>query len=83
MKTGVTSEEWNRALTSVRTPLGAVARRSLKLATYSTTLPGAPDGQYVTLVYRTRFAQKKAAIETVTPMLEADGTWKVAGYFIK
>jgi hypothetical protein len=48
-----------------------------------TELPGAPDGQYVVMQFETSFANKKSAIETVTFMLEKDGQWKSAGYFIK
>ena len=33
--------------------------------------------------YDTTFEHKKAAVETVTPMQEENGTWKVTGYFIK
>ena len=51
--------------------------------TYVTELPGAPDGQYVVIQFKTAFANKQSAIETVTPMLEEDGRWLVAGYFIK
>jgi hypothetical protein len=45
--------------------------------------PGAPDGKYVVIRYETSFRNKKAATETVTPMLDADGRWRVSGYFIK
>lgn len=83
MKAAVTVEEWDRAMKGVRAPLGAVGARKMKTATYATTLPGAPDGQYVVITFRTGFAKKKAAIETVTEMIDADGTWRVAGYFIK
>jgi len=31
----------------------------------------------------TQFETKDGAIETVTPLLEKDGSWKVSGYFIK
>jgi hypothetical protein len=31
----------------------------------------------------TGFAEKKSAIETVTPMMEKDGQWRVSGYFIR
>ncbi|MDL1980609.1 MAG: DUF4019 domain-containing protein [Deltaproteobacteria bacterium] len=27
--------------------------------------------------------KKKSAIETVTPMMEKDGQWRVSGYFIR
>jgi hypothetical protein len=33
--------------------------------------------------FETLFANKTSAIETVTFMLEKDGRWKSAGYFIK
>ncbi len=48
-----------------------------------TSLPGAPDGEYVVISYETSFTNKKSAIETVTPMLDKDGKWRVSGYFIK
>ncbi|HEY5894810.1 MAG TPA: DUF4019 domain-containing protein, partial [Chthoniobacterales bacterium] len=57
--------------------------RKLKSAKYTKTLPGAPDGEYVILQFNTTFANKKEAVETVTPMLAQDGKWKVSGYFIK
>jgi hypothetical protein len=47
------------------------------------SLPGAPDGQYVVVQFDTVFADKPSAVETVTFMLENDGQWRAAGYFIK
>jgi hypothetical protein len=79
----VTRDAWVTAVKGVREPLGAVESRELKRATYATTLPGAPDGQYVVIQYTTSFAGKASSIETVTPMREADGSWKVSGYFVK
>jgi hypothetical protein len=38
----------------------------LKSAEYKTSLPGAPDGEYVVLIFNTVFENKKAAVETVT-----------------
>jgi len=46
-------------------------------------VPGAPDGEYVVLRFETSFENKAKAIETVTPMREKDGTWRVSGYYIK
>lgn len=66
-----------------RVPLGKVQSRKLKSATYTKTLPGAPDGQYVVLQYESSFEHKQSAVETVTPMLDNDGKWRVSGYFIK
>jgi hypothetical protein len=50
---------------------------------YTNTLPGAPDGEYVVIQYETSFENKKSAIETITPMLDEDGRWRVSGYYIK
>jgi Protein of unknown function (DUF4019) len=67
----------------VRDPLGKVLSRTLKSATYTTSLPGAPDGEYVVIQYDTSFEHKKSAVETITPMLDKDDHWRVSGYFIK
>ena len=79
----VTQEEWERTLQGVRQPLGKMLSRKLKSKQYTTSLPGAPDGEYVVIQYNTSFENKESTIETVTPMLERDGKWKVSGYFIK
>jgi hypothetical protein len=79
----VTKERWSQALRGVRTPLGNALSRRVKSAKYTTTLPGAPDGEYVVIQFETSFENKSSAIETVTPMLAKDGTWRVSGYFIR
>lgn len=76
-------DQWVQALNGVRKPLGAVLSRNLSNVATKTSLPGAPDGSYVILTYKTSFAQKKDAVETVTFMKENDGVWRAAGYFIK
>ena len=56
--------------------------REVSSADSRTSLPGARDGEYVVIQYRSVFEHKQAAVETVTPMRE-EGDWKVAGYYIK
>jgi hypothetical protein len=68
---------------AVRGPLGNAVSRNLLSRQYTTTLPGAPDGEYVVIQYETSFENKKVAVETVTPMKDADGHWRVSGYYIK
>jgi hypothetical protein len=82
-KTAGPEEKWEQSLTAVRKPLGNLISRKVKSATYRTSLPGVPDGQYVVIQFKTSFEHKKSAIETVTPMLDKDSKWRVAGYFIK
>ena len=82
-KSRVGAEQWQATVRGVRQPLGALTSRSLRSAEYHTTLPGAPDGEYVVCQYATSFAHKREAIETVTCMRDTDKRWKVSGYFIK
>ena len=82
-KNAVKQEQWEQAAQAVRKPLGKLVSRKVKSSTYKTELPGAPDGEYVVVTFETAFENKKTAIETVTPMMDKDGTWRVSGYFIK
>jgi hypothetical protein len=82
-QSAVTQEQWAQAAGSVRGPLGKVKSRTLKKITYTHTLPGAPDGNYAVIQYNTVFEHKSSAVETITPMKEKNGQWRVSGYFIK
>jgi hypothetical protein len=82
-KSAVTKEQWQTALGTARTPLGKMLSRKLKSAQYTKTLPGAPDGEYVVIQFDSTFEHKQSAVETITPMLDRDGKWRISGYFIK
>lgn len=82
-KGAVTAEQWSAQVKAVRGPLGKVLKRTVKTKHYSKSLPGAPDGEYLVIQCETTFENKKDAVETVTPMLDKDGRWRVSGYFIK
>ena len=79
----VSEEQWSKAIEPVRKPLGKVLSRKVINSTYTTSLPGAPDGQYVVIQFETSFENKRNAVETVTPMMEPDGQWRVSGYYIR
>jgi hypothetical protein len=79
----VTRENWDKTLSQLKPPFGKLVSRKIRSATYMTSMPGAPDGQYVVIQYKTAFEHKAHAVETVTPMLDSDGQWKVSGYYIK
>ena len=82
-KNALSKEQWERSLVAVRKPLGSVLSRRLASKTYTKTLPGAPDGEYVVIQYQSSFENKKSAVETVTPTMQTDGHWRVSGYYIK
>jgi len=82
-KAAVANDQWQQLLKAVRVPLGKVRTRKLTLRQYTRTLPGVPDGEYVVIQYETQFEKKQSAVETITPMLDKDGKWRVSGYYIK
>ena len=82
-KRAVSEDQWTQSTAAFRRPLGKVISRTLASQNYTKTLPGAPDGEYVVIQYRTSFERKAASMETVTPMLDTDGVWRVSGYYIK
>jgi Protein of unknown function (DUF4019) len=79
----VSKEQWKASLQAVRGPLGKLRSRKLAGAQYATSLPGAPDGEYVVIQYEASFEKKGSAVETVTPMREKDGSWRVSGYYVR
>jgi hypothetical protein len=74
---------WSEALKQARQPFGAVKSRKLVSSEVKHSLPGSPDGEYVVIQYDTQFEHKEHAVETVVPMRDQDGNWKVSGYFVK
>jgi opacity protein-like surface antigen len=81
-KKAVSKADWEKALGQVRGPLGAMKSRKLKSATFTRTLPNAPEGEYVVIQFDTQF-EGRAVVETITPMKEKDGSFKVSGYYVK
>lgn len=81
-KEQVSMTDWVKAVMAARSPLGNLVARHPVSATYATSLPGAPDGEYVVLQFQASFENKAQAVETVTPMLD-EGKWRVSGYYIQ
>ncbi|KQV80906.1 hypothetical protein ASD15_13525 [Massilia sp. Root351] len=79
----VSQSDWTQALQALRAPLGPLKSRTVKSATFAKNPPGAPEGEYVVIVYASTFANKPDAVETVTPARAKDGNWKVSGYFLR
>ena len=82
-KSAISEIKWVETIQVVRKPLGKVISRKLDSKKYMTSLPGAPDGEYFVIKFNTEFENKKVAVETITPMLDNDGKWRVSGYYIK
>lgn len=82
-RSAVKQDQWEQSLQAARKPLGKMMSRRVKNKTYTTSLPGAPDGEYVVIQFDASFENKKTATETVTPMMDKDGRWRVSGYYMK
>jgi hypothetical protein len=65
-----------------RAGTGAIQSRELIDAGYATSVPGAPEGQYVVLHYHSSFAKRADTVETLT-LAFANGYWRVSGWYIK
>lgn len=82
LKKQVTVEQWTDLTTKGRSSFGAVSSRTINSRKFSTSLPGAPPGEYVILTFDGHF-EKRNAVETVVMVRDGDDGWRVAGAFIR
>jgi hypothetical protein len=80
-RNAIPADDWTKALKQVREPLGALATRAVDSTRFEKSFPGLPDGDYAIIVFRTSFANKASARETITLERE-EGAWRVVGYLI-
>lgn len=78
-RTSVPLSTWMEGIPKVREPMGALALREPGESVYKTTLEGRPDGEYVTVIFLSKF-DKRELQEVVTTVREADGKWRATGY---
>jgi len=82
MKEGRNQQDWIREVANPRESFGKSVMRELQRAEFSTTVRGAPSGEYVTVIYLTQFANAPPVYETILLTLE-DNRWRIAGYSIE
>jgi hypothetical protein len=75
-------DSFAKQIEKARAGTGALLSRELVDASYTTSVPGAPEGEYVVLHYGANFANRQEAMETVI-LAFAKGYWRVSGYYIK
>ena len=83
MKNASSKAGFIQNIKEVFSPLGKRISRELVSISFHKQLPDAPEGNYILLQYVTRFENKNQAVETITAMLEKEGSWKISGYYIK
>lgn len=72
-------DRWMDNIPKLRDPLGAFVERQPGDPIYTKRLPGQPEADYVTVSFRSKFANRQV-IEMVTTVRESDGRWRVMGY---
>ena len=82
-RSAVTKPDWEEAVHRARGPFHPFGTRKLLSASFQTKPPNAPPGEYVVLQDQTEAAGEKVVVETVTPMKDKDGSWRVSGYYIR
>jgi len=83
LKSLVAKEPFVSSLEAARNPLGELKTRKLVSTRYTNKLGGAPEGEYVVVKFKSSFAHGDELTETIVPMLDKDGKWRVSGYYIK
>jgi hypothetical protein len=78
----VERKQWVEALPKDRGALGALKSRRVEVSSLKTAVPGAPEGEYVTVRFSSSFDKKQDVEELVTMVFE-DGTWKPLGYGLR
>ncbi len=79
MRERISQETFVKAVRGARVAIGRVVARRLKSAQAARTLPGAPRGKYVVVLFESVFENTPHEIETVSQTHE-DGVWRAIGY---
>lgn len=86
-KDRVTRDKWIALGKQISDPLGACTGRKLASCMIETEIPDGKGstlkGLYAVAQFETSFANMKYTIETVSFEKEADGVWRMDGYYIK
>jgi len=80
-QTALSAELWAKELKDSQGITGRPTQRTIGPARFQSKVAGLPDGEYAQILFRTSFARKSSGVESVTLEHEADGQWRVIGYF--
>jgi hypothetical protein len=82
IRDAIAKEEFRLMSADERGSLGEILSREVRSRAYRTNLPNAPAGEYVLIEFVSSFENADSMTETVTPRLNQNGEWLVAGYYI-
>lgn len=78
----VTRQQWVDGVPKNRAEYGKFNSRKLAGTAYRQSLPGAPDGEYVTVRFISDYEKNTAADEVVTLTYQS-GAWRPLGYLLR
>lgn len=81
-KEKVTRQQWVDGIPKNRAEFGSFQMRKLDGSVYRKSIPGAPEGEYVSLHFTSSFEKNPNAEELVTLMYQ-DGAWRPLGYLLR
>ncbi|MGH7544332.1 MAG: DUF4019 domain-containing protein [Gemmatimonadota bacterium] len=79
----VPQASWSEQAARARSPLGPFADRTLVSVQFATLVPDLEPGRYIVFQYVTAVAGDRSAVETLSMARQDDGSWRVAGYFVR
>jgi RNA polymerase sigma-70 factor (ECF subfamily) len=82
-KSRVSMDVWKKQIGVIYNQLGKIQSRKFLSAAYTESFPKTPKGKYFIIRFETSFEGKKGVIETIVPVLNKEGKWRITGYFIK
>ena len=80
LKSAVTRDKFVAGMRDARKPYGKLEARTPERFARSHQMPGVPDGDYVLIEYKARFANGEQLTEHLVWKFEDGEIWRVAGY---
>lgn len=82
-KLTISEQHWNQIMKAIREPLGSLVSREPIEQRPAVNPKGLPQGNYMVIIFKTKFQKKQDAHELVTLVQESDGNWRVLTYQVQ
>jgi len=79
----VSKDQWKAAAGQVRGSVGSLSSRKLMSGADAPKAGSNAQGEFVVVKFQSAFSKLPNAIETVSPMRDSDGKYRVSGYFVQ
>lgn len=79
----VTRAQWQAAAGQVRSGVGKIQSRSVMTGADAPKAQSNAQGEFIVVKFIAKYSNLAAAIETVAPMKDVDGQYRVSGYFVR